>query len=85
MAFTMFFWDYILTFDMEVDFVWKSKWNFMKGLYLLQRYLPFTQLIWFVLSYGRSDVASISSYSILFYRAHDGQSDGCCVLEDKLR
>ena len=45
----MFFWDYILTFEMEVDFVWKSKWNFMKGLYLFQRYLPFTELTWFIL------------------------------------
>ena len=40
-AATVFVWDYILTFQMEVDLVWKSKWNFMKGVYFLQRYLPF--------------------------------------------
>ena len=57
-ASTMFIWDSILTFRMEVDFVWKSKWNFIKGLYLFQCYLPFTQLIWFVLS-SQSDVISI--------------------------
>ena len=44
----MFLWDYILTFGTEVDLVWKSKWNFMTGLYLFQRYLPFTHLIWLV-------------------------------------
>jgi len=47
--FTMFLWDYILTFEMEVDLVWKSKWNFMKGLYFFQRYLPFIDIIWFIL------------------------------------
>ena len=68
----MFLWDYILTFEMEVDFVWKSKWNFMKALYLFQRYLPLTQLILFVLPYGQSDVVSGFSCSIIFYREHDG-------------
>jgi len=50
MACMMYLWDYLLTFGMEVDLVWKSKWNFMKGLYLFQRYLPFTDIIWLVLS-----------------------------------
>jgi len=45
----MFIWDYILTLGLEVDLVWKSKWNFMKGLYLLQRYLPFIDTIGLVL------------------------------------
>jgi len=48
-ASTIFLWDYILTFSMEVDLVWKSEWNFMKGLYLLQRYFPFIDTIWLVL------------------------------------
>jgi len=46
---TMFIWDYILTFRMEVNLVWKSKWNFMKGLYLFQCYLPFIDHTWLVL------------------------------------
>lgn len=50
MACMMFLWDYLLTFGMEVNHVWKSKWNFTKGLYLFQRYLPFTEFIWLVLS-----------------------------------
>ncbi|KIM35953.1 hypothetical protein M413DRAFT_32088 [Hebeloma cylindrosporum] len=48
-ASTMFIWDYILTLGMEVDLVWKSKWNFMKGLYLFQRYMPFIDTVWLVL------------------------------------
>ena len=53
----MFLWDYILTFQMEVDLVWKSKWNFMKGLYFFQRYLPFVDIICLVLI-RQSDVLS---------------------------
>ena len=49
MACMMFLWDYILTFGMEIDLVWKSKWNFMKGLYLFQRYMPFIDPIWIFL------------------------------------
>jgi len=45
----MFIWDYILTFRLEVDLVWKSKWSFMNGLYLVQRYLPFIDTIGFLL------------------------------------
>ncbi|KIM44057.1 hypothetical protein M413DRAFT_443118 [Hebeloma cylindrosporum] len=48
-ASTLFVWDYMLTFRMEVDLVWKSKWTFMKGLYLFQRYLPFIDTAWLVL------------------------------------
>ena len=54
----MFAWDYILTFGMEVDLVWKSKWNFMKGLYLFQRYFPFIFLIQMI-AYCQSDVFPI--------------------------
>ena len=79
----MFLWDYILTFEMEVNFVWKSKWNFMKGLYIFQRYLPFTEFILFVLScqYG---VVSIFSCSIVFYRAHGRHSEGKWLSEGTL-
>jgi hypothetical protein len=66
MACMMFIWDYILTFGMEVDLVWKSKWNFMMGLYLFQRYLPFTDLIWLVLS--RQSAFFPSSYPEHFCR-----------------
>jgi len=42
----LFVWDYIITFGMEVDLVWRSKWGFVKGLYLIQRYLPFIDTVW---------------------------------------
>ncbi|KIM36931.1 hypothetical protein M413DRAFT_31325 [Hebeloma cylindrosporum] len=42
-------WDYIITFGMEVDHVWKSNWGFVKVLYLLQRYLPFFDTAWLTL------------------------------------
>jgi len=48
-ACTLFIWDYILTIGMEVDLVWRSKWNFMKALYLFQRYSPFIDTVWLVL------------------------------------
>jgi len=54
----MLIWDYVLTFGMEVDLVWKSKWNVVKGLYLFQRYLPFIDTAWLLL-YSQSNVFSI--------------------------
>ena len=57
-ASTLFIWDYILTFGMEVDLVWKSKWNFMKALYLFQRYSPFIDTVWLTL-YRQLEVFSI--------------------------
>jgi hypothetical protein len=75
----MFLWDYILTFGMEVDLVWKSKWNLMKALYLFQRYFPFSEPIWIAL-YRQSDIFPIFLYSFfcrsigrIFYR--DGVSE----------
>jgi len=37
---------------MEVDLIWKSKWNFMKGLFLFQRYLPFIDTACLILYRG---------------------------------
>ncbi|KAF8911520.1 hypothetical protein CPB84DRAFT_1842022 [Gymnopilus junonius] len=39
-AAAMYIWDYVLTFGMEVDLVWSSRWNIIKVLFLVQRYLP---------------------------------------------
>jgi len=71
MAHMMFIWDYILTFGMEVDLIWKSKWNFMEGLYLFQRYLPFIEL--FCLSFLVSPMLFLSSYTQLFFIVHMGE------------
>ncbi|EAU82338.2 hypothetical protein CC1G_06648 [Coprinopsis cinerea okayama7 len=37
--------DYLLTFDLEIEFIWKSRWNAVKVLFLLTRYLPFLELL----------------------------------------
>jgi hypothetical protein len=75
MACVVFIWDYILTFGMEVDLVWKSKWNFMKGLYLFQRYLPFTDIIWLAVT-RQSGVVSYLPIFNFFYRSNGRNSDG---------
>jgi len=73
-ACALFIWDYILTFGMKVDLVWKSKWNFMKGLYLFQRYLPFTDIMWLFVT-SKSD--AISYFPILHFsnRSNGRNSD----------
>ncbi|PPR06759.1 hypothetical protein CVT24_013066 [Panaeolus cyanescens] len=48
-AVVVFLWDYFLTFSAEVDLVWNSKWNFMKVLFLVQRYMPFADSVGLVL------------------------------------
>ncbi|KIL64095.1 hypothetical protein M378DRAFT_186830 [Amanita muscaria Koide BX008] len=37
--------DYFLTIHLEINYVWKSKWSFVKFLYLIIRYIPFITLI----------------------------------------
>jgi hypothetical protein len=76
----MFLWDYILTFGLEVDLVWKSKWNFMKGLYLFQRYLPFTHLIWL----GIFRQSYFISYLFVLNRLHRSNFEGEWVSESIL-
>jgi hypothetical protein len=61
----MFFWDHILNFGLEVDLVWKSKWNFMKGLYLFQRYLTY-MVAFGVILYRQSNVFPIFLCSFFF-------------------
>jgi hypothetical protein len=39
--------DYALTLNREIDYVWPSKWNLIKATFLVQRYLPFLDLILF--------------------------------------
>ena len=65
---------------MEVDLVWKLKWNFMKGLYLFQRYLPFIDIMTAFLT-GQSDVVSYLSMLNFLYRSNGGNFDGDRVSE----
>ena len=73
-------WDYILTFGIEVDLVWKSRWNFMKGLFLFQHYLPFTDIMWAFVQ-GQSDVVSYLPMLNFFNRSNGGNSEGDRVSE----
>ncbi|PPQ69712.1 hypothetical protein CVT25_012975 [Psilocybe cyanescens] len=49
-----FAYDYFLTIGMEVELIWRSKWNFIKLLYLFQRYLTFYDTFYaaFLLQFG---------------------------------
>ncbi|KDR82787.1 hypothetical protein GALMADRAFT_848896 [Galerina marginata CBS 339.88] len=40
-ASALFVYDYLLTFQLEVELIWKSRWNFIKVLFIIQRYMPF--------------------------------------------
>ncbi|KAF8960362.1 hypothetical protein BDZ97DRAFT_1922262 [Flammula alnicola] len=40
-AVSMFLWDYLLTLEMEMSLVWKSKCNLVNFLFFVQRYTPF--------------------------------------------
>ncbi|KIM37623.1 hypothetical protein M413DRAFT_258573 [Hebeloma cylindrosporum] len=57
----------MLTFRMEVELVWGSKWNFMKGLYLFQRYLPFIDTVWLVLYHQTGTNLSPATCGRLYY------------------
>ncbi|KJA20128.1 hypothetical protein HYPSUDRAFT_828902 [Hypholoma sublateritium FD-334 SS-4] len=48
-ASTFFIWDFILTVPLELDLVWRSKWNALKFIYIIQRYLPFFDTVGLVL------------------------------------
>ena len=37
--------DYMLTLTREIDYVWFSRWNTIKITFLVQRYLPFLDVI----------------------------------------
>ena len=74
MACTIFLWDLIITFGMEVDLVWKSKGNFMKWLYLFQRYWPFTEIAMLCIT-SQSDVFPIFLFSLVV-QVHWGKGWG---------
>ncbi|CAA7263750.1 unnamed protein product [Cyclocybe aegerita] len=45
-ACALFVFDYLLTFGMEVQYVWLRPWTPMKVIYFLQCYLPFIDTVW---------------------------------------
>lgn len=67
-AAALYIWDYFITFDMEIDLIWRSKWNFMTGLFLVQRYLPFADTVWLVLFREPSHPSFIIFSLMLFWQ-----------------
>ncbi|KXN91750.1 hypothetical protein AN958_04752 [Leucoagaricus sp. SymC.cos] len=49
--------DWLLSLNLEVSLIWESRWNVLKVLYLLARYLPFVDV-------GLSIIRSSSNPSI---------------------
>ncbi|KAF8907223.1 hypothetical protein CPB85DRAFT_1312162 [Mucidula mucida] len=43
-ASALYLFDYLLTLSEEIEFIWHAKWNIIKILYLLTRYLPFVNI-----------------------------------------
>ncbi|KAJ3489404.1 hypothetical protein NLJ89_g11532 [Agrocybe chaxingu] len=71
-AITMFVWDYLITFGMEVEYMWCGKWNFITAVYLVQRYLPFIDTVWMMphvsyppIPHWRGCFATMASFNIV--------------------
>jgi len=77
-AYAMFIWDYILTFRMEVDLVWESKWAFTKGLYFFQRYLPFIDTIWLSFYCQFDDFSTILPDYFFAVQMGEGLTETAC-------
>ena len=60
-ASTVWVWDYLLTFQLERELVWTSKWNFIKILFLVQRYLPLFDTAFLTL-YRTSSCSSLQKF-----------------------
>lgn len=43
-AATLLVYDYILTVPREIDYIWSSKWSVIKIMFLITRYLPFSDV-----------------------------------------
>ncbi|KAH7929181.1 hypothetical protein BV22DRAFT_1029809 [Leucogyrophana mollusca] len=87
-AVTILIYDYVLTFNLELKFIWSGPWSAVKALYLFTKYLPFIDVILLVLYRDLlsepSDRAchfalSIASYDV--YLCSDAYPIGMSVAE----
>ncbi|CAA7269731.1 unnamed protein product [Cyclocybe aegerita] len=46
-ATVIFLWDYLLTLGLEVEHIWAGRWTVVKAIFLIQRYIPFFDIMWF--------------------------------------
>ncbi|KAJ7347106.1 hypothetical protein DFH08DRAFT_961480 [Mycena albidolilacea] len=42
---TVLFYDHLITFDDEIEFIWRKDWSILKGVFIFHRYLGLTCLI----------------------------------------
>ncbi|TFK63340.1 hypothetical protein BDN72DRAFT_328982 [Pluteus cervinus] len=63
---TLYLYDLLLTFDLEVDLLWPSKWTFIKALYLLQRYLPLVDMVIVTITWQFGEVSELETCEMLF-------------------
>jgi len=48
--------DWLLTFDDEVEFIWKQRWGMGKVLYILNRFVPMVDLLILAISYSEVSI-----------------------------
>ncbi|KAH9485510.1 hypothetical protein JR316_0002418 [Psilocybe cubensis] len=65
-ASTVFLYDYLLTLSMEIDLIWRSPWNVIKIIFIIQRYLPFIDTC-FLTIYRQLGKLTIAQCEILPY------------------
>jgi hypothetical protein len=53
--------DYAIMMDREVEYIWKSDWNWVKVVYLAQRYIPFIEMF---LYFGSSTSSFLCLYPV---------------------
>ncbi|PPR00746.1 hypothetical protein CVT24_000800 [Panaeolus cyanescens] len=61
-------WDYLITLDLEVNLVWRSRMSYLKIIYLIQRYLPLLDTVYLgirnsVMFNPRADACAITVIS----------------------
>ncbi|EDR01625.1 uncharacterized protein LACBIDRAFT_333115 [Laccaria bicolor S238N-H82] len=59
--------EYLLNLDLEVEHIWSSRWNTIKVLYLLTRYMPFLNIIsvlYYILLDGSSEEACRTTFQV---------------------
>ncbi|KDR65879.1 hypothetical protein GALMADRAFT_1217888 [Galerina marginata CBS 339.88] len=68
-ASTVIIYDIILTLETECALVWRADWNFIKALYIFQRYLPLIDTVYLTLMYQMEGGLSKSHCRNLYYGA----------------
>jgi len=68
--------DWVISFDQEVDLIWDKPWNIAKGLYYFNRYIPLMLLCVHTMIYLNLDV---SKSTCLFWFQFEGWTGMTCI------